>query len=62
MLIVPDGIILIIRFTYMCPFQSHKKRIVAQIEREQALVKANRELIEIFEQKIKGRIAKVWGE
>ena len=36
--------------------------IVAQIERERALVKANQELIEIFEQKIKERIAKVWGE
>lgn len=36
--------------------------IVAQIENEQALVNANQELIEIFEQKIKDRIAKVWGE
>jgi len=37
-------------------------QIVSQIEKEQALVNANKELIEIFEQKIKGRIAKVWGE
>ncbi|NJN97968.1 MAG: hypothetical protein HC875_29770 [Anaerolineales bacterium] len=44
------------------PDLATQERIVAQIEREQALVKANRELIEIFEQKIKGRIAKVWGE
>lgn len=36
--------------------------IVAQIENEKALVSANQELIEIFEQKIKNRIAKVWGE
>ena len=36
-------------------------QIVAQIEREQALVNANKQLIEIFEQKIKDRIAKVWG-
>lgn len=36
--------------------------IVTQIEKEQALVNANQELIEIFEQKIKDRIAKVWGE
>jgi len=36
-------------------------QIVAQIEREQALVNANQQLIEIFEQKIKERIAKVWG-
>ena len=36
-------------------------QIVAQIEKEQALVNANNQLIEIFEQKIKDRIAKVWG-
>lgn len=35
--------------------------IVAQIEKEQELVNANKQLIEIFEQKIKDRIAKVWG-
>lgn len=38
-----------------------QRQIVAQIEKEQALVNANKELIEIFEQKIKERIAKVWG-
>lgn len=38
-----------------------QRRIVVQIEKEQALVNANRQLIEIFEQKIKHRIAKVWG-
>jgi len=37
-------------------------QIVAQIEKEQELVNANKELIKIFEQKIKDRIAKVWGE
>jgi type I restriction enzyme M protein len=36
-------------------------QIVAQIEKEQELVNANKQLIEIFEQKIKDRIAKVWG-
>ncbi len=36
-------------------------KIVAQIENEQALVNANIQLIQIFEQKIKDRIAKVWG-
>jgi type I restriction enzyme M protein len=35
--------------------------IVSRIEKEQALVNANKEVIEIFEQKIKDRIAKVWG-
>ena len=36
-------------------------QIVAQIEKEQELVNASKQLIEIFEQKIKDRIAKVWG-
>jgi type I restriction enzyme M protein len=39
-----------------------QKQIVAQIEKEQELVNANKQLIEIYEQKIKDRIAKVWGE
>ncbi|TCK67982.1 type I restriction enzyme M protein [Winogradskyella wandonensis] len=39
-----------------------QNEIVARIENEQKLVNANKELIEIFEQKIKNRIAKVWGE
>lgn len=38
-----------------------QRQIVAQIEKEQALVNANKQLIAIFEQKIKNRIAKVWG-
>lgn len=38
-----------------------QRQIVAQIEKEQALVNANKQLIDIFEQKIKDRIAKVWG-
>lgn len=39
-----------------------QKQIVAQIEEEQELVEANRKLIEIFEGKIKTKIAEVWGE
>ena len=39
-----------------------QKQIVAKIEKEQELVNANKELIKIFEQKIKDRIAKVWGK
>jgi hypothetical protein len=39
-----------------------QKQIVAQIEEEQKLVEANRKLIEIFEEKIKAKIAEVWGE
>ena len=36
--------------------------IVAEIEAEQALVAANRELIERFEKKIQATLARVWGE
>jgi type I restriction enzyme M protein len=36
--------------------------IISQIEKEQTLVNANKQLVEIFEQKIKDRIAKVWGK
>ena len=39
-----------------------QKQIVFQIEREQELVKANKELISIYEQKIKDRIARIWGD
>ncbi len=39
-----------------------QKEIVDRIEKEQELVNANKELITIFEQKIKERIARVWGE
>ncbi len=45
-----------------CPTIDIQNEIVSQIEREQELVNANKKLIEIFEQKIKDRIAKVWGE
>ena len=47
----------------MIPLPSLKtqQQIVSQIEREQALINANKQLIEIFEQKIKDSIAKVWG-
>ena len=38
-----------------------KKQIVSKIEKEQELVNSSKQLIEIFEQKIKNRIAKVWG-
>lgn len=39
-----------------------QRRIVAEIEAEQALVNANRELIERMEKKIQAVIARVWGE
>ncbi len=42
------------------PFET-QQAIVAEIEAEQALVNANRELIERFEKKIRAAIARVWG-
>ena len=39
-----------------------QKQIVAQIESERTLVESNKKLIEIFERKIKSKIAEVWGE
>ena len=36
--------------------------IVAEIEAEQALVAANRELITRFERKIQATLARIWGE
>jgi type I restriction enzyme M protein len=43
------------------PFAT-RQAIVAEIEAEQALVAANRELIERFEKKIQATIARVWSE
>jgi type I restriction enzyme M protein len=39
-----------------------QQQIVAEIEAEQALVRANRELIVRFEKKIQATLARVWGE
>ncbi len=44
------------------PSKETQQQIVSQIENEQKLVNANKELIAIYEQKIKDRIGKVWGE
>ena len=44
------------------PSLDTQQQIVAEIEAEQALVAANRELIERFEKKIQTAIARVWGE
>lgn len=48
--------------TIPIPPLDSQRQIVSQIEKEQELVNANKQLIEIFEQKIKDRIATVWGE
>ena len=39
-----------------------QQAIVAEIEAEQALVAANRDLITRFEQKIQATLARIWGE
>jgi len=39
-----------------------QKQIVGRIKKEQMLVNANKQLINLYEQKIKDRIAEVWGE
>ena len=44
------------------PALATQQAIVAEIEAEQALVNANRELIARFEKKIQTTLARVWGE
>jgi restriction endonuclease S subunit len=46
---------------YLPPLAT-QQQIVAEIEAEQALVASNRELINRFEKKIQGTLARVWGE
>ena len=48
--------------TFPLPPLATQQAIVAEIEAEQALVAANRELITRFEQKIQITLARVWGE
>lgn len=52
----------IIKIKIPLPPLEIQHQIVYQIEKEINLVNSNKSLIEIFEQKIKDRIAKVWGE
>jgi type I restriction enzyme M protein len=44
------------------PLIATQRAIVAEIEAEQALVAANRELIARIEKKIQATLARVWGE
>ncbi len=48
--------------TIPLPPLATQRAIVAEIEAEQALVAANRELITRFEQKIQTTLARIWGE
>jgi type I restriction enzyme M protein len=50
------------RFMIPLPNLDTQLKIVAAIKEEINLVNSNKQLIQIFEQKIKDRIAKVWGE
>ncbi|MDF3077439.1 MAG: methylase [Sphingobacteriaceae bacterium] len=50
------------RFTLPLPPVEIQTKIISRLRREQELVNANKQLIQIFEQKIKDRIAKVWGK
>ncbi|MBS7787969.1 N-6 DNA methylase [Flavobacterium sp. CYK-55] len=50
------------QFKIPLPNKETQQQIISQIENEQKLVNANKELIAIYEQKIKDRIGKVWGE
>jgi restriction endonuclease S subunit len=47
---------------FRLPPLATQQAIVAEIEAEQALVAANRELIARFEKKIQATLARVWGE
>ena len=49
-------------FKIPLPPLSEQETIVSQIEKEQALVNASKELITIYEQKIKAEINKLWEE
>ncbi|MEN8262248.1 MAG: N-6 DNA methylase [Nitrospirota bacterium] len=57
---INQGIVL--RIPTPLPSLEAQQHIVEEIEKEQAMVTANKELITLFEQKIKDKIASVWGE
>jgi type I restriction enzyme M protein len=50
------------RINIPIPPLATQQAIVAEIEAEQALVAANRELITRYEKKIQATLARVWGE
>jgi type I restriction enzyme M protein len=52
----------ILEYQIPLPPLDTQQAIVAEIEAEQALVAANRELITRFEQKIQATLARIWGE
>lgn len=52
----------VLAFKLPLPPLATQQAIVAEIEAEQALVAANRELITRFEKKIQATLARIWGE
>jgi type I restriction enzyme M protein len=50
------------RYKIPLPALEVQQQIIAQITKEQKVINANKELITIFENKIKEKIAEVWGE
>ena len=52
----------VLNFRLPLPPLATQQAIVAEIEAEQALVAANRELVDRFETKIQATLARVWGE
>jgi hypothetical protein len=52
----------VLELAILHPPLATQQTIVAEIEAEQALVAANRELIERFEKKIQATLGRVWGE
>ena len=52
----------VLNFKLPLPPLATQQAIVAEIEAEQALVAANRELITRFEQKIQATLGRIWGE
>ncbi len=52
----------VIKLSIPLPESEIQKQIAEQISEEQGIVEQNRRLIEIFQQKIKDKVAEVWGE
>ena len=50
------------RIVFPLPPIETQREIVAELEAEQQLINANKKLIEIYQQKIKSKIAEIWGE
>ena len=50
------------RVQFPLPPLATQQAIVAEIEAEQALVAANRELLTRFDRKIQATLARIWGE